>query len=204
MEPLSQKIVRTSSSVRSVSILLIACPCLLAGCVTTDKWSEVAANRPTGIPCKVVATWNPQVVYTPNPVDGKRLPGFAGRVYLFGQEMNRTILGDGTMSVELFTEVVKGDQKKEVILEQWNFDKDTLKKLEKRDPVGWGYTVFLPWGTYKEDLNKVELRLHYIPPAKGAYPLHADSAPLTLNRNISFESTSRRDLLGDSQPVARK
>ena len=69
-------------------------------------------------------------------------------------------------------------------LEEWHFDKETLKRLQRKDPVGVGYTLFLPWGSYRPDLKQVQLRMRFKPP--NAYPLYADSAPLTFKDDFKI------------------
>ena len=63
-------------------------------------------------------------------------------------------------------------------LEEWRIDKDTLKRLHKKDVIGEGYTIFLPWATYKPEIARIQLKVRY-EPVKGA-PLYAASSPLTL------------------------
>lgn len=134
---------------------------------------------PTGAVCKIVATWNHQVVYTPDPANaGAPTPGLAGRVYLFDQNISFPLAGDGTLVVDLYDGRLDANGGKPVLLEQWRFDPATLARLLRKDTIGWGYTVFLPWGTYKPELNRVVLKLCY-QPAQGS-PIYADSAVMTL------------------------
>jgi hypothetical protein len=129
----------------------------------------------------VVAAWKPAVIFTPDPVHqpwGAANPGLAGRVYLFGPEIGCPMLGHGSLHVALFDESQCGAEKDATPLEEWHFDSDTLKRLEHRDPVGWGYTVFLPWGTYKPEIIHVHLKVRYEPPH--GFPIFAASGPMTL------------------------
>src|SRR5437870_13021486 len=63
-------------------------------------------------------------------------------------------------------------------LEEWQMDRQTLKRLQRRDAIGWGYTVFLPWATCKPEITRVHLKVRYVP-SKGT-PLYAASSPMTL------------------------
>ena len=54
-----------------------------------------------------------------------------------------------------------------------------LRKFLKKDTVGWGYTMFLPWGSCQPDVTKVHLTCRY-DPAGGGQPLFAAVQPLTL------------------------
>jgi len=154
---------------------------LISGCVTTDSFQSMVGDNLAPVPCQLVAAWSPEVRFTPDPARrGEPTPGIAGRVYLFGQEINRPLQGAGCLVVDLY-DATPGKEKPGAPLEEWRFDRDTLKRLERRDAIGWGYTIFLPWGTYSPDITSVQLRLCYTP-LKGT-PLYAHSASVTLNRN---------------------
>src|SRR5205823_13476032 len=122
----------------------------LAGCVGTGSFLNLGGEAPNSVPCQVVATWNPGVVYTPDPAhDGAETPGLVGRIYIFGPEISCPLASDGTMVVDLYDDTTGPAAKDARPLEEWQFDRDTLKRLQRRDAIGWGYTVFLPWATYK-------------------------------------------------------
>jgi hypothetical protein len=119
------------------------------------------------------------VTYTPDPArGGVPAPGLVGRLYLFGPNVDFPKVGDGGVVVDLYNETPAADGKSHVLLEQWRFDPDTLKRLLKRDMIGWGYTLFLPWGTCSPAVTHVQLQLRY-EPRKGA-PLFAPPISLTL------------------------
>jgi hypothetical protein len=124
--------------------------------------------------------WNPSVVFTPDPVhDGKANPGLAGRIYLFGPEIGCPMLGNGGLVVQLFDDTKPCAEKEAKPLEEWRLDPVGFKQLQRRDAIGWGYTLFLPWGTYKPEINQVHLKVCYQPP-KG-FPIYAASSPITLS-----------------------
>ena len=83
------------------------------------------------------------------------------------------MLGNGSLDVELFDDGSCGPGKSSTSLEEWHFDPATLKRLEHRDPVGWGYTVFLPWGTYKPETIHIHLKVRYKSPQ--GFPIYAAS-----------------------------
>jgi len=147
----------------------------------------------------VIATWNHEVVVTPDPAhNGAPTPGIAGRIYLFAQEVGIPLIGDGTVTVDLYDDSPKAAGKPPVLIEEWRLDKDTLHRLARKDVVGWGYTVFLPWGTYKPEVSKVRLRLAYCP-AQGA-PLYSESTVTLAEDNGVVRSTSSQS----PQPPAAK
>jgi|GEM_PF-2308271 len=162
-----------------------------SGCTTTSSFVSLGdLEKPTGAPCHVVAAWVPEVRANKDPLRrGQLCPGLAGRVFLFGEEIKYPLVCEGTIAVDLYDRT-PGRPKSETPLEVWRFDKTTLKRLERRDAVGWGYTLVLPWSTYRPDITQVELRLSF-QPVNGT-PLYADSAPVTFKSDmqvISQEST---------------
>ena len=155
---------------------------LAGGCVTLDCLRPADEPPPPGVPCRVVAWWQPHVVFTPDSArQGVSAPGLAGRLYLFGPTIDFPQVGDGGVLVELYDDAVNPPTGK--LLEQWQIDKDTLKRLLKKDAIGWGYTLFLPWGSYRPDITRVHLTCRY-EPAKGT-PLYADASPLTVEHEPS-------------------
>jgi hypothetical protein len=157
----------------------------LAGCVDPSLLVKPCA-APHASACQMVATWYPEVLTTPDPAHGG-LPvcGLAGRVWLFGPEVGAPVVGDGSVVVDLYDET-PGPRPKDatpVPLEEWRFDRDTLKRLQKQDAVGWGYTLFLPWSTYRPEITHVRLMLRYAP-VTGS-PLFNDSATVVLRKGES-------------------
>lgn len=66
-------------------------------------------------------------------------------------------------------------------LEQWRFDPQTLKRLLKKDMIGQGYTLFLPWGTYRPDVRRVRVNVRY--EVDGAMPVYANGEPVHLDHS---------------------
>ena len=153
---------------------------ILSGCVTLDPGpsSDDAGKSATAAPNQLVAFWQPDVQFTPDPANGgAEKPTLFGRVYLFGPDLKYPMIGDGKLVVDLYRGPIPRDGAAQP-LEEWRFDPATLKGLAKRDFLGWGYTVPLPWGTYRPDLTCVQMKVRY-EPAKGA-PLYADGAPMAV------------------------
>ncbi len=147
---------------------------------------------PHGTVCQVVTTWNHQVVYAPDPVHaGAPTPGLIGRLYLFGQEISYPLVEEGTVVVDLYDDTKPNPGETHPPLEEWRLDRETLKRLVKRDTIGWGYTVFLPWGTYKPEVKLVHLKVRY--EATKGTPLYTESGPLTLdNPSLSGDRLAGR------------
>ena len=144
-----------------------------------ERRLRAGAPPPPGAPSQIVATWRPDVYYAADPAHGGvERPTLFGRVYLFGPELGFPMTGDGKLVVDLYEGAVPhgatGTQ-----LEEWRFDPATLKGLLKRDMIGWGYTIPLPWSTYRADVTTVVLKARY-EPTKGA-PLFAEGAPMAVH-----------------------
>ncbi|MFO0844707.1 MAG: hypothetical protein U0797_20305 [Gemmataceae bacterium] len=135
---------------------------LAAGCVTTEgglwPWSGAESCEK---PCQPVCIWQNNVLTVPDSANGGvPVQGFAGRVYLFGTNMDFPLLCDGTLTVDLIDESC--DPPKWV--ERWNIDPETLQRLKKKDVMGWGYTVFLPSKEYRPEMTKIKLKTAFQAP----------------------------------------
>jgi hypothetical protein len=145
-----------------------------AGCVSMGSLVPCSDATSAGPACQVVAMWHNGVAFTPDPTHGgEKTPGLACRVYLFGETVDFPKIGDGKLIVDVFDETSKNPAAKTLPLEEWQIDKDTLKRLARHDAIGWGYTLFLPWGTYKPEISRVRLKVRY-EPASG-FPLYTES-----------------------------
>jgi hypothetical protein len=153
----------------------------LAGCVNTGFFLLPGVDMAGRSPSEVVVAWHPEIISRPDPAHGGApTPGIGGRLYLFGEGSDCPLMGEGCVVVDLYEETLRIGGTTPVPLEEWRIDKATLKRLLRRDAVGWGYTLFLPWGTYKPEITQVQLRLRY-EPAKGT-PLYAESSSLVFHK----------------------
>ncbi len=174
-----------ATNTKRASIMLAAA--LLAGsvapgCVILDPFLVQDDVPATGEICQIVAAWNNELILAPDPYNhGKPNPGIAGRVFLFGPNVDFPRAGDGSITVDLYDASKKGSDGGPVMMERWEFDPISLRKLMRKDTIGWGYTLFLPWGSFRSDVPvwNVVLKVHYL----GANGLsHFTENPLTLNR----------------------
>jgi hypothetical protein len=166
----------------------------LTGCINTGSFVVPGFSPPPAGPTDVVAAWNPEVVARPDPANrGAPTKGLAGRMYLFGEGSDCPLIGDGCVVVDLYEQPVP-NVTSDIPLEEWRIDRDTLKRLLRRDAVGWGYTLFLPWGTFRPDITHVELRLRY-DPVKGS-PLYAEPSSVVLQEVKVFASSAKNSHSG--------
>jgi hypothetical protein len=176
----------------------------LAGCVITEGFHRPKEEMPTGPVHQVHATWESRVMTTQDVLNqGAPLSGLAGRMYLFGQELGAPVGGDGIAIVDLHDVSPETTQGKPKLLERWEIDRETLKRLARKDTIGWGYTLFLPWSTYRPDVTRVQLQVRYVP-EKGL-PLFSPPAVIGLPNEAPVVKTARQIIAGKpTEPVAAK
>src|SRR5215207_6954404 len=168
---------------QAVIAALLLTATLSSGCVSLGMPGLLNDTpKPADDVCQVVVTWKNYVMFTPDPTQGGQpTPGLAGRLYLFGSQIDFPRVGDGAVVVDLFDETAVARGGQPVRLEEWRIDRDTLRRLLRKDAIGHGYTLFLPWATYKPEIERVLLKLRY-EPVKG-HPLYAEAMPLALNED---------------------
>ena len=149
------------------------CPiafCLLTlaaatGCVHTCGFCRPKPEQPPVGPAhQVHAAWENRVMVTQDVVNGGvPLVGIAGRLYLFGQEIGYPVIGEGSAVIDLYDVTPETTQGTPKMLERWEIDRDTLRRLARKDDIGWGYTLFLPWNTYDPKIGRVQLQARFLP-----------------------------------------
>jgi hypothetical protein len=169
-----------------LGVLLLGLAGLLsAGCVGLNVQTNQDAPNGSDSACELGVRWRPEVAYAPDPANGgQQTPGLVGRVYLFNKKM-LPVEGEGSLHVELSDAAVNPPK----ALEQWNFDAVTLQKYQRKDAVGPGYSVFLPWSTYSKDITNVVLKVAF-KPVKGS-PLFASPASVLLDGGPKNPMTAR-------------
>lgn len=163
-----------------VCALAATLACLTGCAATADLLRDHSLAPPTGTPAQVNVAWHNQVIFAPDPVQGGKVsPGLVGRLYLFGPDMGYPFTGDGRVTVDLFDPAQPEKDGNPKQLERWIVEQDTLARCLRRDTIGWGYTLLLPWATYRPDLAQVLLKVRYDPP-KGV-PIYSQPTTVTFN-----------------------
>jgi hypothetical protein len=161
---------------------------LSSGCVTTHPWLTSSEHHGANTVSEVNAIWEGHIRVTQDTVNGGRpLPGLAGRLYLFGPDLGHTKKGNGTVTVDLFDTSNPQPGVRPRHLERWEFDQVSLGRLLKKDKIGWGYTLFLPWPAYRPDITHVRLNAFYTP-ANGA-PVYGEPASIALQNQANLTQT---------------
>jgi hypothetical protein len=215
MEPLQ------TAQVRRLAVLGLALlGSLSAGCETMNSLTSSFDGPPAGSYTHVVAYWNPEIVHTPDPTHGGMdLPGIAGRVYFADDtpklganfsvdnpsQIEFKACGEGAIVVDLYDPNRSEKDSGAAPLGQWRYDSVTLQRLLRKDVIGWGYTLFLPWPDYKPEYTRIQLRLRF-EPAKGGMAMYANSQPMTLDNGLNkapVVTSSDRLLVPANQPAFR-
>ncbi len=138
-----------------------------------DKPAELPAPRPApvvpntapakpGEAARLTAAFNNKVIYAPDPTRGGALmPGMLGRLYIFSTDEGVPIAPPGELLVDLYdnSPATNGGQPK--LLEVWHIDAVSFAKFRKRDIIGEGYSLFLPWSTYHIDIKQVNMVVRF-------------------------------------------
>ena len=147
------------------------------GRLHADGQAAEPGQKPAAICCQAVLTWSNKVHYAPDTVNGGvPTPGLVGRLYLFGDRIDYPLVGDGSLIVDLYNDT--SGTPAEQPLERWHIDADTMQRLLRRDTIGWGYTLFLPWSSCKPEITRVRLTARFDP--RHGSPLFAPTSTVTL------------------------
>jgi hypothetical protein len=159
---------------------------VVAGCVTHQTLNPIDPGPPPVGVDSVAAFWEKRVQWGSDPLHGdKRTPGLAGRVLLFAPNSKGDLLpvaGDGDLIVDLFDDASQLAGQPPRNLEKWIIKNDTLKKRMNKDLVGVGYSLELPWSTYKPEITRIHLRVTYQPP-KGRGEVRTTSSTTMVLQN---------------------
>jgi hypothetical protein len=143
---------------------------LNAGCVSTQWFQkdDKKAPPPPGNPCRVATWWVPHLVQAPDTLHGGTpTPGLAGRLYLYGPDMGVPMVGIGGLLVCAYDETHVAEGAEPVQKKVWYIDPKSLHRCLKKDAIGWGYSLFLPWSEYCPAMSQVTLRILFEKPDGG-------------------------------------
>jgi hypothetical protein len=180
---------RSSSSLnlrrigKSIGIAL-ALACLSTGCETTSQWFSATGGsaKPSGPPQHMEAMWRKGVEWLPDPTKNNQPgPVLECRLYFWaGEDVKYTSAVDGKLTVDLFDDSGRTAGQPSKQLERWVFENDALKNLLQKDAwLGQGYTVGLPWPSYRSDIKEVHLTMKF-EPKEGGQPISTSSGIMTL------------------------
>lgn len=160
MEPVPTKV---SPGRARLFLLAVA---LAAGCTSAPKISSSKKGEAAdpNTPAQLAVAWNPKVVYAADPTRGGTImPVLTGRMYLFASNPAHPLVCEGKLTVDLWDHTPVAGKVEPKMLEQWIIDPETLTKLLKEDIIGMGYSLGLPWSTYREDITGIHLIVRFDP-----------------------------------------
>ena len=162
---------------------------LLTGCLTLPHHPWDGEPGPTKV-CQVMVAWRNSVGLGPDPINGGRTqPILVGRMYLFDSKIDYPQLAQGGLKVELFDES-RGVCNGVPPLENWVFNAEDMPNLMRKDPLGIGYTLLLPWGTFRPDITKIKMRTCYTP--TGGLPVYTENVvTLDIGNGVIEDVTSK-------------
>jgi hypothetical protein len=182
-----------------VGVVLLGLLLGTAGCATTSFCTTCCCwpvqLPPTGEVTQIMALWADGVVIQPNPdprYHGHPTPGFNGRVYLYGPQHKEPLAADGVLTVYLYDTTHDADNK--IPLEVWNVDEANLARVGKRDSLGWGYNLWLPWTTFSKDVHRVNLVVKYHP--HEGLDRFSGHTKLTVNDDSGLRPPAQLDVTG--------
>jgi hypothetical protein len=168
------------------AVALVAVLTVTAGCQHCRSFWSKEELPPTGTVNRIVTRWENSVRFTHDAVNGgAALPGIAGRLYLL--DGDKPLAGDGMLLIDLYDDRPLDVGQMPVRIDQYQIDSETLKRLLRKDVIGWGYTVFLPWQGYRPDMSKVHLFVRFVPAGASA-PLYETTS------SIAISDTNRPNL----------
>jgi hypothetical protein len=183
------------------AVLLAGLLALAPGCANPAQVVPALVDRPAPPVAQVVAIWSPQVVAGVDPAhNGAPMYGLAGRVFLFGADFKDNLLADGRLVVELYAAPPGQPQAPAVKLETWEIKKEILNGVYRRtDGVGAGYSLSLPWPSYRPDITQVQIQMRYEP--ERGVPVYAQNTVALTSGPGAAPVYSNRMETGDRQPI---
>jgi hypothetical protein len=169
-----------------------------------------------GEAARLTVGWKHSIAFAPDPVHGgEPIPGLVARVWLFGPDdgsassdgdsrregvsdkpgyHGNPLNPDGELLAGVWDLSPKATGGAPKLLELWHIDREAAKKFCRKDSIGDGYTLFLPWSTYNVDLKQVNVMLRF----NSADGRSLASAPQTLTLDHSATLQRAADKLGIS------
>ncbi|MFO0967067.1 MAG: hypothetical protein U0793_15985 [Gemmataceae bacterium] len=146
---------------RSVSIPVLFALVTVSGCVQTESWVFKSPVPASGV-SQINMIWTGLTVTQDSANKGDPLPGFAGRLYLVGMDAATPLLAEGKVVADM---LIPAPDSKWRLIERWEIDPKTLQRLARKDFIGEGYTLFLPWPAYNAEVTQAQMRVVFYPKA---------------------------------------
>ena len=66
--------------------------------------------------------------------------------------------------------------------------------------IGYGYTLFLPWGTYKPEINQIHLKARFVTAKGGSF--YSESGRLSLDKAVEPLTHSATEMSTSTPPAS--
>jgi hypothetical protein len=178
---------------------VLTCALLSAGCAVTEGFTckDDSKPPPPGSPCQISTLWQNRIARAADPIRGGQMnAGLAGRLYLFGPEIKKPMTATGAVQVEMFDETNGPSNTR---IEVWDIDSATVEQFLRRDIIGWGYTLFLPSGTWKPEMTRLRLRTGFR--TKTGTPIYTESIVTLADTNGVMQGEYKQVPLPPPMPV---
>lgn len=138
---------------------------MLPNDLPVPKAAPSVSNTPPAKPGEVsrlTAAFSNKVIYAPDPTrGGDPVPGLLGRLYIFSTDEAVPIEAEGDLVVDVWDNSPKINGGKPKLMEVWHLDPTAFAKFRKRDIIGEGYSIFLPWSTYNIDVRQINVIVRF-------------------------------------------
>jgi hypothetical protein len=172
-----------------------------AGCTEfqtmhTNKWIDgnwLQSNSNAAPVNDMFAYWDARVRLTEDSSNGGvQRHGLAGRLFLFND--GQCVEANGKVIVKMVDLTHPEPGKEPELLGEWGFPATALKQLRRRDGLGEGYTLFLPWPNFHPAIKHVQVQVCYVP-EKGSPRYSSPSA-------LHLQTTDSQPMIRERQIVA--
>jgi hypothetical protein len=144
-----------------------------------------------GEAARLTAGWKPAIAFAPDPLHGgEPVPGLVARVWVFGPDEGVPLDPDGELIAGVWDMSARNAEGEPKLLELWCIDRETAKKFVRRDSIGNGYSLFLPWGSYHVDLKQVSVILRYN--SAGGRSIASAPQTLTLDHSATLQRAAEK------------
>lgn len=129
------------------------------------KAAPVVANTAPAKPgeaARLTAAFSNKVIYAPDTTKGgDQIPGLLGRLYIFSTDEAVPIVAEGELVIDVWDNSPQSNGGKPKLLEVWHLDPQSFANFRKRDIIGEGYSIFLPWSTYNIDVKQINVIVRF-------------------------------------------
>jgi hypothetical protein len=173
----------------------VACAAL-SGCVILESAGLSKAPEPPPLPVNEVMTYWDRSIRVAQSDTGAPLMGVAGRVYLINDDLKRMVDAQGSIHVAI-RDTTPGAPGGQYAI-KCEIKEPDLKRLKKKDMLGDGYTLFVPFESYRPDIRQIEVQVCYVP--KGGPQKYSAPTAIVLDAESRFQVERRQQVYGPGLP----